>query len=195
MKFPSKLHILAGSFLIAGLVIATPLSYYCIQSKIAVAAAIGTVPTKPLQLKPAVNEHTGQPVAISIPSLNINLQVIPGVYNKNNGEWTLTLDKAQFAEPSVTPNDVTGNTLIYGHYRPQVFAYLHLIKPGAQTVITTSNGYKFTYTYQSSEAFNPTDTSIFSYQGPPRLTIQTCSGAFMQNRQMYFFKYDGYVKV
>jgi len=27
------------------------------------------------------------------------------------------------------------------------------------------------------------------------LTIQTCSGEFMQNRQMYYFSYDGYQKV
>jgi len=125
----------------------------------------------------------------------MNLQVIPGVYNPKTGAWTLTLDKAQFALPSVQPNNESGNTLIYGHYRPEVFAYLHLIKPGAQATITTSNGYSFTYTYMNSQAFNPTDTSIFTYQGSPRLTIQTCSGAFMQNRQMYYFQYDGYAKV
>jgi sortase (surface protein transpeptidase) len=95
----------------------------------------------------------------------------------------------------VQPNNETGNTLIYGHYRPEVFAYLHLIKPGIQAIITTDNGYTFTYSFENSEALDPTNTSVFVYRGAPRLTIQTCSGSFMQHRQMYYFHYDGFTKV
>jgi LPXTG-site transpeptidase (sortase) family protein len=129
-----------------------------------------------------------------IPSLNINLQVIPGNYNPNTGTWTLSLDKAQFAELSVQPNNESGNTFIYGHYRREVFAYLHLIKPGAQALISTNNGYTFSYSFQNTEALDPTNTSIFTYQGSPRLTLQTCSGSFFQHRQMYYFQYNGYAR-
>jgi hypothetical protein len=194
MKLQLSLKIFAVVLVIAGLAIAVPLGHFWLQDRAALSHNVGTVPAQPLRLKPLANLITGEPVGIAIPSLNMNLQVIPGVYNKQSGQWTLTLDKAQFAEPSVPPNNEAGNTFIYGHYRPEVFAYLHHIVPGAQAIISTDNGYQFTYTYQTTAAFNPTDTSIFTYQGAPRLTIQTCSGAFMQNRQMYYFQYDGYSK-
>jgi LPXTG-site transpeptidase (sortase) family protein len=198
MKFVTinnSVRTLAVIFVIAGLALIAPITYYWLRDRGAVVQAASTVPVHPAHLKPSVNLVTGQPVEIAIPSLSMDLQVIPGVYNPNSGEWTLTDNDAQFAEPSVPPNNETGNTLIYGHYRPSVFAYLHHIQPGAQAIITTANGYKFTYTYQNTQAFNPNDTSIFTYQGVPRLTIQTCSGTFMQNRQMYYFQYDGYSQV
>lgn len=195
MKFYRTLQCIALMPLLTGLVLALPLGYFWLQDKAVLSHHTATVAVQPLKLQPSATLITGTPVEISIPSLKMDLQVIPGVYNQKSGQWTLTDDKAQFAEPSVTPNNETGNTLIYGHYRPQVFAYLHHIQPGAQAVITTVNGYKFTYTYQTTQAFDPTDTSIFTYQGVPRLTIQTCSGSFMQNRQMYYFQYSGYTPV
>lgn len=138
---------------------------------------------------------TGHPVRIVIPSLDKDLQIIDGVYNKNNGEWTLSLDKAQFATISAQPNNLSGDTFIYGHYRREVFATLHTIQPGAQVYIDTDNGYRFTYTFTKTETKQPNDVSIFTYEGAPRLTIQTCSGAFFQNRQFFYFTYDGYQKV
>ena len=190
-----KLRAAGLALIVAGLLGVVPLNYFSIRNKIALAQHANSIPVQPAVLKPSPNLVTGHPVAISIASLNMNLQIIDGTYDKRSGQWTLTLDKAQFALPSVPPNNQAGNTLIYGHYRPQVFAYLHLIKPGAQAVVTTANGYNFTYVFQRSEALDPTDTSIFLYQGPPRLTIQTCSGAFMQHRQMDYFQYQGYAKV
>ena len=192
MKFNFKIRIIATLLIVTGLLTLAPIYYYSLKNREAVAANSGTIPV--LHLKPSPTLITGQPVGINIPSLKMNLAVIPGIYNPRNGQWNLTLDKAQFAEPSVQPNNLEGNTLIYGHYRPEVFAYLHLIKPGAQAVVTTSNGYTFTYTYQDTQPYDPTDTSIFAYQGIPRLTIQTCSGAYMQNRQMYYFEYNGFTK-
>lgn len=194
MKIHIILRVLAITLVTAGLIIVLPLNYFWLQSKVAVAEHTGTVPTSNARFWSLPTLVTGQPVGISIPSLNINLQVIPGIYNPNNGTWTLSLDKAQFAVASVQPNNESGNTFIYGHYRREVFAYLHLIKPGAQAFVSTSNGYTFSYTFQSTTALDPTDTSIFSYQGPPRLTVQTCSGVLFQHRQMYYFQYDGYTK-
>ena len=138
---------------------------------------------------------TGHPVALDIPSLNIHLAVIDGYYNSSNGQWTLTPNKAQFALPSTPPNDQSGNTLIYGHYRAEVFASLHQIAVGSVVEITTDNGYKFYYTYTGTEALDPTDTSIFQYVGKPRLTIQTCSGNYFQNRQMYYFNFTAVRKI
>lgn len=196
MKRYKKVQFTSFVFIAAGLLLLIPLTYYWAQQKIAMASPpkvyVPAIAPKPPQ-KP--NVVSGMPDEIRIPSVfNMDLKVIPGYYDKTTGEWTLTLTEAQYAVPSVLPNNYSGNTLIYGHYRPEVFAYLHLIKPGAIAQVVTTNGYTFTYTYESSQAFSPEDTSIFLYQGPPRLTIQTCSGSFFQHRQMYYFKYDGYTK-
>jgi len=192
MKLLNYIRITAITIAAAGVLLLVPLTYYQWQGH-----KVDASPTVPARaaLKPSPELITGTPVALDISSLNMHLAIINGYYNSKNGEWTLTLDKAQYATVTVPPNNLSGNTLIYGHYRPEVFAYLHLIKPGAQATITTDNGYVFTYTYQSTEAFDPHDTSIFTYQGAPRLTIQTCSGTFMQHRQMYYFQYNGYRKI
>jgi LPXTG-site transpeptidase (sortase) family protein len=188
----NRLRILAIVLILAGLIGLVPLSYFSLRDKIAVAQSPNIV-GHPSKLNS--NTITGHPTGLSIPSLNINLAVIDGSYNAGSGEWTLTLNKAQFATITTPPNNETGNTLIYGHYRPEVFAYLHLIKPGAQAIVNTNNGYQFIYSFDSSQAFDPTDASVFAYKGKPRLTLQTCSGSFMQHRQMYYFHLSDYKKV
>lgn len=141
---------------------------------------------------------TGFPVYISIqnirPALNMNVPVIPGYYNKATGAWTLSDTSAMFAPITSQPNNISGNTFIYGHFRPNVFAYLHLIKPGYLATVTTNNGYKFTYKFIGSYAVVPTDPNPLGFSASPILTIQTCSGDFFQNRQMYIFSFDGYSK-
>jgi len=127
----------------------------------------------------------GKPVKLSIPSLSINLDVAEGLYNQNTHEWTLSSDKAHYAEITPEANDYAGNTLIYGHYRREVFSGLKDIKPGAKVYVITDNGYKFTYKYRDSKVTDPTDVSLFNYSGKPILTLQTCEGTWYQNRQLF----------
>lgn len=193
MTTKRKLQITAAGLMVAGIAGLIPLGYFYHQNQAAAATAPrvqvpqATRPTQPEAV-------SGKPVSISIPSLELNLPVIDGQYDQNTGKWTLTTDKAQFATPTAEPNNIGGNTLIYGHYRKGVFNTLHTIQPGAQALITTDNGYTFTYTFENSETVDPSNTDIFLYKGAPRLTIQTCSGAFFQNRQFFYFKYTGYQK-
>jgi LPXTG-site transpeptidase (sortase) family protein len=191
-----KTFIISGALLaLIGLVGVTPTIYYELSNNSSVqSSAAPVVAAAPVSKQPA-DIVSGHPTQISIPSLNITLPVIDGYYNRQNGEWTLTLDKAQFATPSTEPNNKSGNTIIYGHYRKGVFASLHTVQPGAIVSITTSNGYVFEYRFSGTYAVSPTDTTIFSYQGPAKLTVQTCSGAWFQNRQMFQFDYIDYKKI
>ncbi|HET6924856.1 MAG TPA: sortase [Candidatus Saccharimonadales bacterium] len=134
---------------------------------------------------------SGNPVRLQIPSLGMDLPIINGTYSKTTRTWTLTTNKVQYAVNTALPNDTTGDTFLYGHYRPEVFARLHLIKPGATVTVTTDNGHIFTYTYTGYKVIDPSDTSIFQYQGKPELTIQTCTGLFFEHRQLFHFNYDG----
>jgi LPXTG-site transpeptidase (sortase) family protein len=144
---------------------------------------------------PAVKSATyisGSPTRVQIPSLNIDLPIIPGYYNAKTQQWTLTTDKVQYATITSLPNNEGGNTFLYGHYRKNVFANLHAIKEGAETDVTTDNGHTFHYQLTGIKVVSPDDSdSVFDYQGAPILTIQTCTGLFFQNRQLFTFTLTG----
>ena len=72
----------------------------------------------------------GEPVHLSIPRLNINLDIINGVYDPTTQTWTLTDNKAEYATITTEPNNESGNTLIYGHNIDQVFYPTAGLEPG-----------------------------------------------------------------
>ena len=199
------LNIVGSILIIGGLIFAIPALYYRWTNAGSAAAS----PVTAAQVWGEANSNsgshsneklvTGFPVSISIPgpraAANIGVGIIPGYYNAKTNGWTLTETDAQFAVISAQPNNISGNTFIYGHYRPNVFAYLHLITPGTIATITTNNGYKFNYKFINTYAVTPTDTAVLSNSQNPILTLQTCSGSFFQNRQMYIFSYVNYAKV
>ena len=136
---------------------------------------------------------TGKPIRIHIkdPSngLEINLPVDEGFYDEKTQTWTISGWKAQFAMPSLLANDVQGNTLIYGHNNKDAFGYLARMKPGAEAIITADNGRVFKYVYELEQVLQPDDVTVFKYDGPPTLVVQTCSGNWNELRSLYFFKF------
>jgi LPXTG-site transpeptidase (sortase) family protein len=133
------------------------------------------------------SEIQGQPTELLIPSLNMDLPIIPGYYDAHTKSWTLTLNKVQYATITPQPNNVEGDTFLYGHYRSEVFARLHTIPANAQAIVKTANNHTFYYQLSSIRTTNPGDDSVFTYKGKPILTIQTCTGIFFQNRQFFTF--------
>jgi sortase (surface protein transpeptidase) len=81
-------------------------------------------PAKPALVLRESDVRAGQPVAISLPRLGIELPIISGTYDAAADNWTLSEDKAQFAAMTALPNNETGNTFIYGHNTQAVFAPL-----------------------------------------------------------------------
>jgi sortase (surface protein transpeptidase) len=194
MKILRIVQITSVILIVLGLLGVVPTLYY--RYKLANVNAAPTIPAANITKHSTTpNVITGNPVAISIPSVKINVSVVDGYYNQKSKQWTLSLDKAQFATISSTPNNVEGDTYIYGHYRPEVFAYLHAIKPGSEAAITTDNGYRFTYRFREAHNTSPADSSVFAYKGAPILTLQTCSGAWFQNRQQFAFDFISYEKI
>lgn len=129
----------------------------------------------------------GRASRLVIESLGIDLTVAEGKYYATSKTWQLSEDKAHFAELSVENNNKTGNTLIYGHNNKQVFGKLNQIKVGDRAVVYTDNGKRFVYEFRTAVETNPYDDSVFNYKGPAMLTLQTCSGLWYQNRQMFAF--------
>jgi LPXTG-site transpeptidase (sortase) family protein len=185
MKHRKKLIALSIFLIVLGAAGMAPTLYYWNQNRAAASSVQVIIPAPQPVPKPTL--ITGKPVELSVDSINLKLEVADGVYNQKNGQWTLSKNKAHFALLTVQPNNEQGNTLIYGHYRPEVFAKLRKVQPGAEAIVKTDNGYSFVYKFRSSQTVNPADTSIFAYQGAPMLTLQTCTGAWMQNRQLFSF--------
>jgi LPXTG-site transpeptidase (sortase) family protein len=137
---------------------------------------------------PAKATLSGFPAHISIPSVDISVDIDPGYYNTKSQEWSLSLTKAEYATITPLANNGGGNTFIYGHNRWAVFYKLLKVQPGDQAIVTTTNNHTFTYQMTSERDTKPTDTSLFTYKGPPILTLQTCSGFWYQNRSLFVFK-------
>ncbi len=130
---------------------------------------------------------SGTPAHISIPAVNISVDVEPGYYNKSSQTWTLSLNKAEYATVTPPANNGGGNTFIYGHNRWEVFYRLLKAQNGDEAIVTTTNHHTFVYKMVGRHDTNPHDDSLFHYQGPPILTLQTCSGLWYQNRSLFVF--------
>jgi sortase (surface protein transpeptidase) len=152
---------------------------------------------KPVPLSQVLNDKapkddgtpliSGNPVHLSIPSVGISVNVIPGYYYPKTQSWTLSLTDAQYAVMTAKPNNKSGDTFIYGHYRIGVFYTLPRIQAGAQVSLTTDTGHTFIYTFQASTITSPSNTSLFTYKGKPILVLQTCTGVHFENRQLFVF--------
>lgn len=190
MNYSKKLTIIGAVCFVAGVSGLAPGAYYWHRDqrlKTAVLPAPVQAQPQEADVDPEEEVISGKPVRLSVPSLAIDLEVADGFYDQSTRMWTLSNDKAHFADISVWSNDSQGNTFIYGHYRPEVFASLHNAQSGAKATILTHNGYKFVYQFRTSRITDPSDASLFTYRGDPILTLQTCTGAWMQNRQLFTF--------
>lgn len=131
---------------------------------------------------------TGNPVRFQVPSLGMDLTIVNGYYNKQTREWSLSRDKVQYATVTPEPNNKAGNTFLYGHFRREVFAPLHKIQADSEAIVSTDTGHTFYYRLNAVKVVAPDDPGdIFSYQGKPILTVQTCTGSFYQDRQLFIF--------
>lgn len=173
--------------LTAGSIILVPSLYYQNQSTEATTLPL-TLSAPVLPTTPEV--LSGTPVRLQIPSVNIDLSIQPGAYNEKSQTWTISNNAAHFTDLSAKPNNYSGNTFIYGHYRPSVFYRLPKAVIGAKAIITTDNGLVFHYTLSTISETNPQDVSVFNQTtDTPTLTLQTCSGTWFQNRQLFRFDF------
>jgi len=181
-----KIGIISGLIILA---FGAGLLVYIVRSQVISASPSGIAQyhQKTDYVAPEVNVITGMPDELLIPSLNMDLTIVPGYYNARTGTWTLTLSEVQYATITPEPNNRSGNTFLYGHYRQAVFARLHTIPAGAQAIVKTTNGHSFYYLLSNIRTTTPNDDGAFQYQGPPILTIQTCTGILFQYRQLYTF--------
>jgi sortase (surface protein transpeptidase) len=147
---------------------------------------------QPAPVQPATATVAGRPVRIVIPDSGVDLPVDVGAYDPQTKEWSLSGYHAQFATISSMANNLTGDTFIYGHNNNYVFGALRHHTPAlkAPALIYTDNGHIFRYTFAQTYSVGPEDTSVLTYDGPPVLTIQTCTGSLNEWRTMFVFNFE-----
>jgi LPXTG-site transpeptidase (sortase) family protein len=198
MNIHKRLILVSFLLIVAGMAIVAPVIVFRLQQRQAFEAASAVKTPVPATAKTVVAKPgiiKGAPRHIAVPSLGIDVDVLDGAYNTRTGEWTLSEETAFYGTPTELINSDSGNTLVYGHNSDKIFGKLLQITSGAEVIVTTDNGYKFTYIYQTTEAVEPTDVHALEYSGTPRLTLQTCSGVWNQTRQMFYFGLKSYDKI
>lgn len=139
------------------------------------------------------NIKSGIPLQLKVPSVGIDKSIRQGAFDVSNQAWTLDDTNIFFANASVPANNSNGVTLIYGHATWGVFGILPDLQLGAAAEIHTDSGYVFNYRYTEVKNVVPSDVSVFTNTGHPRLVLQTCTGMWDSHRALYSFELVGVV--
>lgn len=144
----------------------------------------------PLAQKPVI----GVADRIAVPSIGIDIAVQSGSYSTATESWMVDDTSAFHADTTVPINDTNGTTLIYGHARRGIFGNLPDIRSGAEANVHTADGSRFVYEFESVRQVDPTDVSMLTSDGTPKLILQTCSGLFDQHRTLATFSFKEVIR-
>ena len=81
-----------------------------------------------------------------------------------------------------------GNTVIYAHNSENLFEKINQLDYKDKVILTTKDGKIFTYEYDMEEFVLPSDVSVITREGRPRLTLLTCAGKKNSLRKLVHFK-------
>lgn len=175
--------------LIGLLNIAVGIMFYTVTITPAPVLVVPSPHLRPIVAK-VIPATQGIPVRVVVPSLSIDLPVGIGVYDPENASWTVDATRAYYADASMPINNSNGTTLIYGHAQSTVFETLPQIQPDAEAIIYTDTGYAFHYRHTSVQQVSPSDVSVFTATGPPKLVLQTCIGTWSELRALFSFRLE-----
>ncbi len=111
------------------------------------------------------------PTKVFLPTLDIDLEVVPGQIIGNN--WEVSETKANYLVGSGVVAK-PGNMVIYAHKRPGMFVSLHKIKAGDQVVIE-SRDLVAIYTVVDEFETHAGDLGIVDDSDTTELTLYTCN--------------------
>lgn len=113
------------------------------------------------------------PVVLSIPSLDIELPIIPTTLK--DGNWQATGEGVSYLITSPPPGE-TGNSIMYGHNWPNLLGSLTRVKPGEIIRIDYSDGSARIFEVEFTSIVTPNQTHILNQTQDKRLTLYTCTG-------------------
>ena len=124
-------------------------------------------------------DHNKIPIGIRIPSLSINLPIIPSVIR--NGIWETTMNGASYLLTSPVPGQ-KGNSIIYGHNYSNLLGKLPAIKPGQEIDIYYNDMSMKRFRVEYTSVVDPSQTDVLKQTNDKRITIYTCTGLFDSKR-------------
>lgn len=134
------------------------------------------------------------PVRVQVPSVGINIEVGEvGVQPDGLMELPENIFVAGWYKFGADPTSETGTTVISAHVDDfeqglGPFAYLKQLAPGAEIVVSGSDGVDYRYSVQSVQNVNRQQlpvADVFDRDGAPRLVLITCGGQFDNNVYEY----------
>jgi LPXTG-site transpeptidase (sortase) family protein len=128
----------------------------------------------------------GEPSRILIPSLSIDLPVVPQSYSPALKSWPVAASTANYATETALINNTKGQSLIYGHDNRSVFGPLLTMQLGTLAYVYTANGHVFKYSFAGYKDVSPQQINVVAEmaKAPPGLNLITCTGAYFQYRHL-----------
>ena len=117
--------------------------------------------------------HVEQQSRMTIPSLNMDLEIIPSKITNN--VWEATSQGVSYLSSSPIPGE-KGNSILYGHNWTSLLGNLTRIKPGEEISINIKDKEKKTFIVEYVSIVGPNDTQILANTNDARITLYTCTG-------------------
>lgn len=113
------------------------------------------------------------PKSIIIPSISLNLAIIPATVTGSN--WETTSKGISYLSTSPMPGE-KGNSVMYGHNWLSILGNLSKVKPGQKIIVVMHNGLKKEFIVEYTAVVDPSQTYIIDNTPDTRLTLYTCTG-------------------
>lgn len=159
------------------------------------AGAPSTVPMAPATAPPAPASSPTVPVRVVLPAQRIDVPVDPvGVAADGQMEIPPLAERGGWYRFGADPGDPAGTTVVAAHVDSVAsggtgpFVRLREVRPGDRVEVTLADGSTRAYVVQDvtqlpkSQARWP---DVFTRDGPPRLALVTCGGAFDRDTRHY----------
>jgi len=113
------------------------------------------------------------PTQLHIPSMEVNLPVVPSTITGNR--WETSNTGVSHLSLSPVPGE-KGNSILYGHNRAYLLGNLHKIEPGETIQITFSDNTVKSFIVEYTRIVNPDEVEVIEQTDDIRITLYTCTG-------------------
>ena len=126
------------------------------------------------------SSQSPQPVTLTIPSVDIAMDVKVGHFDPQAGQWELNEKDAFYAAGSATP-------IIYAHNRNGMFANLKDVSKGGVLTLGYKDGSRKDYLYSDTRFVAPDNASVLNEKNESTVILLTCEGWFSESRRLTYF--------
>lgn len=155
-----------------------------------VARSLSTQPVHAVYEPSRVNQgaaapmELGYPINLSLPRLGKELSIKEGYYDPTTQQWTLDDSHVFYMQGSATP-------IFYGHNQNRLLDKLDELHPGDRLLIKNDEGATLQFTYMSAKTVAPDDTWLLNEKHNNTVMVLSCTGFFLESRQVFYFEYVG----